>query len=53
MEKGNFRCDANISLRKKGDVELGVKTEIKNVNSFRFVQKALEYEILRQKKILT
>lgn len=52
MEKGNFRCDANISLRKKGDVELGVKTEIKNVNSFRFVQKALEYEILRQKKIL-
>ena len=43
MEKGNFRCDANISLRKKGDAELGVKTEIKNVNSFRFVQKALEY----------
>ena len=52
MEKGNFRCDANISLRKKGDAELGVKTEIKNVNSFRFVQKALEYEIIRQKKIL-
>ena len=52
MEKGNFRCDANISLRKKGDDELGVKTEIKNVNSFRFVQKALEYEIIRQKKIL-
>ncbi len=52
MEKGNFRCDANISLRKKGDDELGVKTEIKNVNSFRFVQKALEYEIIRQKRIL-
>ena len=52
MEKGNFRCDANISLRPIGEKELGVKTEIKNVNSFKFVQKALEYEIVRQSKIL-
>ncbi|HYA87291.1 MAG TPA: Asp-tRNA(Asn)/Glu-tRNA(Gln) amidotransferase subunit GatB [Nitrospirota bacterium] len=52
MEKGNFRCDANISIRPAGTKELGTRTEIKNVNSFKFVQKALEYEIKRQAQIL-
>ncbi|MCK5707763.1 MAG: Asp-tRNA(Asn)/Glu-tRNA(Gln) amidotransferase subunit GatB [Candidatus Aureabacteria bacterium] len=52
MEEGSLRCDANISLRKKGEVELGTKTELKNLNSFRHVQKALEHEALRQKKLL-
>jgi aspartyl-tRNA(Asn)/glutamyl-tRNA(Gln) amidotransferase subunit B len=48
MQEGNFRCDANVSVRKKGTTALGVRTEIKNVNSFRFVEKAIEYEIGRQ-----
>ena len=48
MEEGSLRCDANISVRLKGDKNLGVKTEIKNMNSFRNVEKALEYEINRQ-----
>jgi len=48
MEKGELRCDANVSIRPKGSNELGVKTEIKNINSFKFVAKALEYEIERQ-----
>lgn len=48
MEKGQMRCDANISLRPVGDSALYPKTEIKNVNSFRFVEKALQYEITRQ-----
>ncbi len=48
MEEGSLRCDANISVRLKGDNNLGVKTEIKNMNSFRNVEKALEYEISRQ-----
>lgn len=52
MEEGSFRCDANISLRPIGNVELGVKTEVKNMNSFRNVQKALEFEIRRQKALL-
>ncbi len=52
MEKGNFRCDANVSLRPVGSTTFVVRTEIKNMNSFRFVQKALEYEIHRQEKIL-
>jgi len=53
MEKGQLRCDINLSLRPKGSKELGTKVEIKNVNSFRFVQKAIESEIERQKKILS
>jgi aspartyl-tRNA(Asn)/glutamyl-tRNA(Gln) amidotransferase subunit B len=53
MEKGKLRCDANISLSKKGSEKFGVKTEIKNINSFRNVQKAIESEILRQNKILS
>lgn len=48
MEEGSLRCDANISVRKYGDKSLGVKTEIKNMNSFRAVRKALEYEARRQ-----
>ena len=52
MEEGSFRCDANISLRPVGSKGLGVKTEVKNMNSFRFVQRALEYEIKRQQAIL-
>ena len=52
MEEGNFRCDANISIRRVGDPELGVKAEIKNINSFKFVKKAIEYEINRQTKLL-
>lgn len=52
MEEGSLRCDANISLRPAGSEGFGVKTEVKNMNSFRFVQRALEYEIKRQRAIL-
>ncbi len=52
MEQGSLRCDANISVRPSGSTEFGVKTEIKNINSFRFVEKALEYEIERQIRAL-
>ena len=52
MEKGNFRCDANVSIRPAGSKEFGTRAEIKNVNSFKFVQKALEYEIKRQAQLL-
>ena len=52
MEKGNFRCDINISLRPEGAKEFGTRAEVKNVNSFKFVQKALEYEIKRQAQVL-
>ncbi|MGH7275099.1 MAG: Asp-tRNA(Asn)/Glu-tRNA(Gln) amidotransferase subunit GatB, partial [Nitrospiria bacterium] len=52
MEEGSLRCDANVSLRLAGRKEFGTKTELKNINSFRFVQKALEYEIERQEKVL-
>jgi len=52
MEKGSLRCDANISLRKKGAAELGVKTELKNMNSFKAVKDALAFEIERQAKLL-
>jgi len=48
MEEGSLRCDANISIRPEGSDELGTKTEIKNLNSFRFIHKAIEYEIERQ-----
>jgi aspartyl-tRNA(Asn)/glutamyl-tRNA(Gln) amidotransferase subunit B len=48
MEEGSLRCDANVSIRKKGDTRLGTKIEVKNMNSFRFVEKALEFEINRQ-----
>ena len=48
MSQGSLRCDANVSIRKKGDKELGTRTEIKNINSFRFIEKAINYEIERQ-----
>ena len=48
MEEGSLRCDANVSVRPAGDTRLGVKAEVKNLNSFRFLQKALEHEIERQ-----
>ncbi|WQW64433.1 Asp-tRNA(Asn)/Glu-tRNA(Gln) amidotransferase subunit GatB [Helicobacter pylori] len=48
MQEGNFRCDANVSIRPKGDEKLYTRVEIKNLNSFRFITKAIEYEIERQ-----
>ncbi|KHL85988.1 glutamyl-tRNA amidotransferase [Helicobacter pylori] len=48
MQEGNFRCDANVSIRPKGDEKLYTRVEIKNLNSFRFIVKAIEYEIERQ-----
>jgi aspartyl-tRNA(Asn)/glutamyl-tRNA(Gln) amidotransferase subunit B len=51
MEEGSLRCDANVSVRPRGREEFGTKTEIKNVNSFRFIREALEYEINRQIEI--
>ena len=48
MQEGSFRCDANISVRPKGQQELGTRTELKNLNSFRFVEKAINFEIERQ-----
>jgi len=53
MEQGSLRCDANVSVKPVGSEEFGVKTEIKNINSFRFVEKALEYEIKRQIRVLS
>jgi len=52
MEQGSLRCDANVSIRPVGREDFGVKVEIKNINSFRFVEKALEYEIKRQANVL-
>jgi len=52
MEEGSLRCDANVSLKRKGDPELGRKVEIKNMNSIRNVQKAIDYEIQRQIRVL-
>ncbi|GAA0497536.1 Asp-tRNA(Asn)/Glu-tRNA(Gln) amidotransferase subunit GatB [Salinibacillus aidingensis] len=52
MEEGSLRCDANISLRPIGQEEFGVKTELKNLNSFNYVQKGLEFEEKRQEKVL-
>jgi aspartyl-tRNA(Asn)/glutamyl-tRNA(Gln) amidotransferase subunit B len=52
MEKGNFRCDGNVSIRPAGARELGTKVEIKNLNSFRFLGRALAYEVARQTEVL-
>lgn len=52
MQEGSFRCDANVSVRKKGDEKLGTRCEIKNVNSFRFLERAIEYEIRRQIELI-
>jgi aspartyl-tRNA(Asn)/glutamyl-tRNA(Gln) amidotransferase subunit B len=53
MEEGSFRCDANVSVRKKGDDKLGTRAELKNLNSFRSIERALEYEIERQIEVIT
>ncbi|MDE2070789.1 MAG: Asp-tRNA(Asn)/Glu-tRNA(Gln) amidotransferase subunit GatB [Gammaproteobacteria bacterium] len=52
MQEGSFRCDANVSLRRKGDSKLGTRAELKNINSFHFVEKAITYEIGRQAEVL-
>ena len=52
MQEGSFRCDANVSLRPDGQKKLGTRAEIKNINSFRFVENAINYEIERQKELL-
>jgi aspartyl-tRNA(Asn)/glutamyl-tRNA(Gln) amidotransferase subunit B len=52
MEQGSLRCDANVSVRPIGQKEYGTRTEVKNINSFKFVEKALDYEIRRQIKVL-
>src|SRR5262249_33894422 len=52
MEEGSLRCDANVSIRPQGSTALGTKVEVKNLNSFRFVEKAIEHEIRRQEEVL-
>jgi aspartyl-tRNA(Asn)/glutamyl-tRNA(Gln) amidotransferase subunit B len=52
MAQGSMRCDVNVSIRKKGDTELGTRTEIKNINSFRFVEKAIISEVQRQQEVI-
>jgi aspartyl-tRNA(Asn)/glutamyl-tRNA(Gln) amidotransferase subunit B len=52
MQEGSFRCDANVSVRRKGTEKLGTRAEIKNLNSFRFVEKAINYEVARQIDVL-
>ena len=52
MQEGSFRCDANVSLKQKESTELGTRAEIKNINSFRFVESAINFEVDRQKEIL-
>src|SRR5207245_10441855 len=52
MESGQLRCDANVSLRPVGQAQLGTKVEIKNMNSFRAIHRAIEYEIGRQSEVL-
>ena len=52
MQEGSFRCDANVSVRRRGDTKLGTRCEIKNLNSFRFMEQAIEYEARRQIEVL-
>ena len=52
MQEGSFRCDANVSVRRKGDEKLGTRCEVKNVNSFRFLDRAIRYEIRRQIELI-
>jgi len=52
MQEGSFRCDANVSVRRQGDPKLGTRCEIKNVNSFRFLERAIDYEIRRQVELI-
>ena len=53
LEEGSFRCDANVSIRPVGQEKLGTRTELKNINSFRFVRKAIDYEVARQVAVLS
>jgi aspartyl-tRNA(Asn)/glutamyl-tRNA(Gln) amidotransferase subunit B len=53
MEEGSFRCDANVSIRPRGQAKFGTRCEIKNMNSFRFVEQAIEFEILRHARVIT
>jgi len=52
MQEGSFRCDANVSIRRKNDTKLGTRTELKNINSFRYVERAINYEVERQIALL-
>src|SRR5947208_11411826 len=52
VEEGSFRCDANVSVRRKGESKLGTRVELKNINSFRFVRQAIEFEIARQVEVI-
>ncbi len=52
MQEGSFRCDVNISVRPRGEQQLGTRTELKNINSFRFVSKAIDYEVRRQIELI-
>jgi len=52
MAQGSMRCDANVSIRPRGETELSTRTEIKNINSFRFVEKAINYEVQRQQDVI-
>jgi aspartyl-tRNA(Asn)/glutamyl-tRNA(Gln) amidotransferase subunit B len=52
MQEGSFRCDANVSVRRQGETKLGTRAELKNLNSFRFVEKAIEVEVERQIELL-
>jgi aspartyl-tRNA(Asn)/glutamyl-tRNA(Gln) amidotransferase subunit B len=52
LEEGSFRCDANVSVRRKGESKLGTRVELKNINSFRFVRQAIDYEIARQVEVI-
>src|SRR3546814_16599397 len=52
MQEGSFRCDANVSVRRKGDPVLGTRSEVKNVNSFRFLERAILYEARRQIELI-
>ena len=53
LEEGSFRCDANVSIRPTGETKLGTRVELKNINSFRFVEKAIDHEVWRQREELT
>src|SRR5204863_5813645 len=52
MQEGSFRCDANVSVKPRGETRLGTRTELKNINSFRFVERAINYEIERQINVI-
>jgi aspartyl-tRNA(Asn)/glutamyl-tRNA(Gln) amidotransferase subunit B len=52
MQEGSFRCDANVSVRKKGEAKFGTRAELKNINSFRFVEKAINFEVARQIELI-